>query len=156
MKIERSSLLSCSVEQCLQQARSPRLLEHVASPLVTFEPLNPSVFPEKWQEQAYLVRLRLFGFIPFGQQTINISISAQTLDSIELRDNGHGSLIAKWDHRIIIRSADGGTLYTDRVEIQAGLLTPFVWAFAWLFYRHRQRRWQQLVGTDFSYANTQP
>jgi hypothetical protein len=32
-----------------------------------------------------------------------------------------------------------------RIEIACGFLTLPVWAFAWLFYRHRQRRWKKLL-----------
>jgi hypothetical protein len=35
--------------------------------------------------------------------------------------------------------------YTDEIEIQAGLLAGVVWAFAHVFYRHRQRRWRTLL-----------
>jgi hypothetical protein len=71
-----------------------------------------------------------------------------------VRDNGHGDLPRKWDHRItLVPQPGGGTLYTDRVEVGAGVLTPFVWLFAGMFYRHRQRRWRRLVENDFDYEN---
>jgi hypothetical protein len=39
-----------------------------------------------------------------------------------------------------------GRLYaTDEIKIQAGPLTGVIWAFAHLFYRHRQRRWKVLL-----------
>jgi hypothetical protein len=125
----------------------------VASPLVALVPVSPPALPERWEEQKYVVRLRLFGLIPFGRQTINISVPSRSDTHIELRDNGYGSLISKWDHLIAIRSSDGGCVYSDRVEVQAGLLTPCVWAFAWLFYRHRQSRWQRLVRSGFEYKS---
>jgi hypothetical protein len=49
-------------------------------------------------------------------------------------------------------AAVGGTLYRDQVTIQAGMFTPFIWLFAQLFYRHRQRRWRQLARTGFNYG----
>ncbi len=36
-------------------------------------------------------------------------------------------------------------LYTDEIEIKAGMLTPAIWIFARLFYRHRQKRWKMLL-----------
>ena len=69
-----------------------------------------------------------------------------------MRDNGRGDLAKRWDHRITIEGTDQGTTqYTDRVEVEAGLLTPGVWAFAQLFYRYRQARWRRLVRHDFDY-----
>ena len=88
---------------------------------------------------------------PLGRQTIAISIPLRGDSHIELRDNGFSGLISRWDHLITIRSVVGGCVYSDRVEINAGVLTPFVWVFAWLFYRHRQRRWQRLVKDAFRY-----
>jgi hypothetical protein len=36
-------------------------------------------------------------------------------------------------------------LSTDRIELHAGLLTPAVWLFAFMFYRYRHRRWRRLI-----------
>ena len=36
-------------------------------------------------------------------------------------------------------------LYRDRIEIEAGFLTPFVGLYARWFYRTRQRRWRALA-----------
>jgi len=63
-------------------------------------------------------------------------------------------LIKKWDHRITIDPSGTGTLYRDHVIIEAGVFTFFIWAFAQIFYRHRQRRWRQLVASGFDYAAT--
>ena len=35
--------------------------------------------------------------------------------------------------------------YTDRVEIQAGWKTLFIWLWANMFYTHRQRKWIRLL-----------
>jgi hypothetical protein len=35
----------------------------------------------------------------------------------------------------------------DEVDIAAGHMTPIVWAFAQVFYRHRQHRWRALART---------
>jgi uncharacterized membrane protein len=71
-----------------------------------------------------------------------------------LRENGSGQLATVWDHTIRVEpSSDGGTQYTDVVEVRAGVLTPFVWAFAQVFYHHRQRRWRALVKRGFDYGS---
>jgi len=64
----------------------------------------------------------------------------------KLRDNGYSALITTWDHWITVEpDGERGTRYRDEVEVKAGLLTPFVWLFAQVFYRHRQRRWRALA-----------
>jgi len=45
---------------------------------VTFVPVSPPVFPSRWEEKKYVVALRLFGIVPFGQQTIDLSIPLQS------------------------------------------------------------------------------
>jgi len=94
-----------------------------------------------------------FGLFPIGEQTIGIEYPLEDGRRRILRDNGHGALIKQWDHWIFVEPDGEGTRYTDRVDVDAGLLTPFVSAFARIFYRHRQRRWRRLVQTDFAALN---
>lgn len=154
MIVARATFLPCPFERCLEQVVTSKLLQYVASPIVAFVPVSPPALPERWEDGMYVVGLRLFGFIPLGLQTIDISVPSRSSSHIELRDNGYSSLISKWDHLITIRSAEGGCIYSDRLEVEAGVLTPFVWAFAWLFYRHRQRRWLRLVSKAFEYKQS--
>lgn len=156
MIVQRTIFLPCPPAQCLAEVQTPRLLIHVASPLVRFIPVQPNAFPATWEAKPYLVSMRLFGWLPIGRQVIDISRRDRSAEMghfhIEFRDNGHGTLISGWDHLITIEAAAQGCKYTDRVEVKAGLLTPFVWLFAWFFYRHRQRRWQRLAEAGFSYG----
>lgn len=53
------------------------------------------------------------------------------------------------NYNIWFREVEGGKVsYTDEIEIQAGWLTPVIWLFAHVFYRHRQRRWKALLKQD--------
>ena len=119
---------------------------------MAFRPIDPKEFPTEWSDGDYLVGMRLFGLFPFGRQHIVISRSPSTTDTYAIRDNGHGDMIRKWDHHITIRSDPTGTHYTDDIQIEAGLLTPFVWLWAEVFYRWRQYRWRQLVQNEFGYG----
>jgi hypothetical protein len=57
-----------------------------------------------------------------------------------------GGAIRRWRHRITVEPLDAGHCrYTDNVDIDAGLLTPAVWAFASAFYRYRHGRWHKLL-----------
>ena len=91
----------------------------------------------------------LAGFLPLGRQWIDIS-SVETADgSFRMRDNGRGDLVHRWDHWItILPHVDGNCSYADEVEVEAGLQTPLVWIFAWVFYAHRQRRWRKLASNN--------
>jgi len=159
VEIALATVLDCPLEAAWRALRTPRLLRHVAAPLVVFEPIEPPALPEAWAPGDYAVRLRLFGLVPFGRQTIGLELpgpgepgAEDDPDVRRVRDRGHGDRIRVWDHRITLRSrSDGRTDYEDRVTIDAGALTPGVAAFAWVFSRHRQRRWRALVRRGFVY-----
>lgn len=156
MRLTRTIRLACTAERCFDEVQTTRLLVHIAQPLLYFTPVDPPQLPSRWEEREYTVAMHWLGLLPLGQHIVRISGQDHTQRdgrfSVELRDNGSGTLIARWDHRIFIQAAAQGCDYTDQVDIQAGLLTPLAWLFAWGFYRHRQQRWQQLVRRNFSYA----
>jgi hypothetical protein len=156
MLAEISTVLHCPAERVWQEVQTSRLLRYVTQPLLTFQPIEPAALPAVWVEGSYLVRMRLFGFIPLGTQSI--VIKHPTVDPAKpgiyrILDDGHGQLIARWHHLITICAmADGRTYYTDRVEVRAGLLTPLIWLSANIFYRYRQSRWRRLVALNFDYS----
>lgn len=155
MFLEISTELDCSPERAWQEVKTTRLLEYVTSPLLVFEPIEPPVLPKIWQEERYLVQLKFLGIVPFAKQWIDINILDTSAEKqvYQIRDDGHGDLVDKWDHLIIIeKTPTGKTNYTDRLEIDAGILTLSVWLYANIFYRHRQKRWQKLVENDFDYS----
>ncbi|MFC7227667.1 hypothetical protein N0B31_09660 [Salinirubellus salinus] len=148
--LELTTILDAQPERVWAAVRTPALLEHVAAPLFTFDPVDPPAFPETWGEDEYLVAMRLFGVLPLGRQWVRTErLAARETPGeqfYQLRDDGSGTLASTWDHRITLReTADGVTAYTDEVRVEAGVLTPLVWLFANGFYRHRQRRWRRLV-----------
>jgi hypothetical protein len=156
VKTTVSTLLDAEPERVWAELQRPALLEYVAAPLVAFEPVDPGSFPKRWEDGEYRVAMLLFGVIPLGEQTIRTS--RPRVDDTEgeqfyqIRDEGTGQLISVWDHLISVRETpDGKTVYTDEVEVEAGVLTPLVWLFAAVFYRYRQRRWRTLVENDFRY-----
>lgn len=154
MQVKISTLLHCAPERAWQEVQTSRLLRYIAYPLVHLEPITPRTFPETWSEGRYLVRMRLFGFLPFGTQWIVIR-RAVTPGIYELLDDGHGDFIARWHHLITLRpTPEGFTHYTDVVDIEAGVLTVGVWLYASLFYRYRQMRWRRLVMSNFNYAQS--
>ncbi|MBA3531652.1 MAG: hypothetical protein H0T73_07035 [Ardenticatenales bacterium] len=156
MHLDVSTHLDCSPAAAWREVQSSRLLQHIAFPLVGFEPLDPPHLPVAWEPGRYRVRLKLGMLLPLGAHDLNLSVttadSTSGQERYEVRDNGAGGLISRWDHRItIVPDPRGGTLYSDQVEVQAGALTLFAWGFAWLFYHYRQWRWRQLVQNQFAY-----
>jgi len=129
-----------------------RLLQYVTHPLLSVSPLNGTAFPVTWTEDTHWVRLKLMGFLPLGRQAIVISTPSLP-SGFAIRDAGHSALIPVWDHLITIEPHPGGSLYRDQVEVFAGALTPLVWMFAQILFRHRQRRWLRLAAHGFDYGD---
>jgi ligand-binding SRPBCC domain-containing protein len=152
MRIELATRLAAPPEQVWLHVRTPRLLMHVASPLVRFVSREPGGFPETWTEGPHRVWMLLFGVLPLGPQTVGIEFPPPPEGGFRVRDNGSGLLARTWDHVIdILPDGSGGALYSDRVEVKAGLLTPLVAGFAMVFYRWRQYRWRQFVRRGLRY-----
>ncbi|MBL8097964.1 MAG: hypothetical protein JNK81_02225 [Anaerolineales bacterium] len=151
MQIKISTTLPCSTERVWQEVQTTKLLLYIAYPLVVFESVKPNIFPEVWSDKSYLVRMRVFGFIPFGEQWIVIKRNI-TEEKFELLDDGHSNIIKQWKHLITLKQTpEGFTRYTDTIDINAGLLTFGAWLFANIFYRHRQSRWHKLISKNFNY-----
>ena len=150
MKVSRSTHIALKPETVWAEVQKAGLLQHIAWPLVRFIPVDDAAFESFRPGGRYEVKLRLFGLIPFGTQWIVTSMhDADGTDwPKRLRDNGHSALISRWDHWItVMPEPNGGTHYSDEVEVSAGALTPFIWAFAQIFYWHRQRRWRGLANS---------
>lgn len=153
MRVTVTMILPCTLDQARDQVLTSRLLEYVSWPLIMFTPLEPPALPATWEPGNYRVRMRSLWVIPLGGQTIAISFPPSSTGQVLVRDNGFGQLVRRWDHLITLdATADGiQTRYTDQVDIDAGLLTIPVWAYANLLYRWRQHRWHRLAARNFQY-----
>jgi hypothetical protein len=147
MKVVIKTKFNADFDFVWNKVMKPATLEFIACPLVKFKAIDPPNFPKTWEVGAYKTKLKVLGFIPFGYQYIVIEIPEnKDFDKRVLIDNGYGSLISKWYHIIEIKKINENiTEYTDNVEVKAGLLTPFIWLYAYIFYSWRQRRWQSLI-----------
>ena len=145
MRVYVESIFDCPAHDVWEEVQKPALLVEVAWPLAQIQPVDPPAFPPRW-ELAKTVRCscRFLGIIPIGVR----SVCFHRIDPSQREMETHESdpLIRRWDHLIRVESMlDGRTRYSDRIDIDAGLLTPLVWLSAIVFYRHRQRRWRKLI-----------
>lgn len=145
-----STRLACSEEALWQKIVEPASLQFVASPVLRFVPVQEGGLSGEWQAGVpYPLRLYFLRFIPLGRHTIRLVKIDRESNTIVSQENGH--LARVWNHTICFREAAPGMVsYTDKIEIQAGWLTPAIWLFAHLFYRHRQRRWKVLLRKSHS------
>lgn len=120
----------------------PVALGEVVAPLVEIEPVGHRRFPPAWSDGDHLVRLRLLGILPIGDQRIRLSASrrgdARILEDVGGPVSGGIGLVTGWRHRMAVSPLTGGrTLYRDRLDISAGVLTPLVWIAAWALWQFR-------------------
>lgn len=163
MRVHLSTRLAAPPEWVVAQLQSTAVFRYITAPLVHFAPDKGAAWPAAWTPGELSLRLRLFGLVPIGRQQVRICIEPAPEGSEwpTLRDNGEGTLMQRWDHRITVHPLPGGhTWYTDDVELQARylpwLMTPVSAAFAYWFYRHRQRRWRVLAAQQRQSDRTAP
>lgn len=151
MLVKVMSIFNCDSEELFREVKKTESLFYIAKPLIKFVQLPEHPLPELWEEGKYPVKMYILGFIPFGKQWIVISIDNNNL---RMRDNGYSKLIKKWDHNIYLKGVgENKTLYTDTIDINAGILTIFIAMFANIFYRWRQKRWRRLINNHFNYTD---
>lgn len=145
MKAKISTAIKTNENRMWEELQKISSLMHVASPILIFKSRDAGKPPEKWEiGKVYPLRMYAFGFIPLGRH--DIVVKRIDSDRKEMLTNESGLLAKTWDHRIWIEKIDGDTIrYSDEVEIKAGALTAFIWLFAHVFYRHRQRKWKALL-----------
>lgn len=135
----------CSEAELWKEIVKPMSLEFVSAPVLKFIPSENGMLDESWKvNRDYHLKLYLFGLIPLGNHRIRLVKVDKHRNLIMSREKG---LFAReWNHTITFHQVgDRKVHYTDKIEIKAGVLTPVIYVFAQLFYRHRQRRWKILL-----------
>lgn len=145
MRVFIESVLPCAAELAWAEVQKSALLQEVAHPLVSFSTPNGEQLPHRWLEGMTVhCRSYLFGLIPLGLRKLLFERVDSQHHEIHTREQD--AIVSRWDHRIRVQPLDASHCrYSDEIEIDAGLLTPIVWGFAVLFYRHRQTRWQTVA-----------
>ncbi len=150
LKVRVSTQFACTDDELWEKITEPSSLQFVTSPILSFVPQNEGDLTGEWQvNRTYSLRLYLLKFIPLGEHTITLVKIDRERNRIISRESGQ--LATVWNHIISFYEVESGLVrYTDEIEIKAGWLTPAIWLFAHLFYRHRQRRWKKLLKSELS------
>ncbi|CAN5350892.1 hypothetical protein BH09ACT4_BH09ACT4_11790 [soil metagenome] len=153
MRVQLKLVLDASPDAVWAALCSPAVLAEVAHPFFSFEPLSPRGLPRTWTAGPHpMAASVLWGTIPVGEQVIDISFRER--GNVRIVEDGGGpvsgplAVVTSWRHRMAVSAAPGGgTLYRDRLDIGAGLLTPMVWIGAWLFWQWRAFQLSRLAPT---------
>ncbi|HTL41226.1 MAG TPA: hypothetical protein VL294_07115 [Pseudolysinimonas sp.] len=143
MRVQLKLILDAPPDAVWAALRSPSVFTEVAHPLFSFEPLSPRGFPRRWSEGEHHVAASvLWGMIPVGEQIIDISYHER--GDVRIVEDAGGpvsgalAVVTGWRHRMAVSAGPGGaTLFRDRLDISAGVLTPLVWLGTWLFWQWR-------------------
>jgi hypothetical protein len=114
-----------------------------------------------WGTEEYRVSVRALGAFSVGTQAIRLNaIGAREPGVRILRDSGGGTsgllaAIPHLDHQMAIAPDPAGpdaegrtrTLYRDKLEVHAGLLTPLAWYTLWAFWQWRGLQLRRLAPT---------
>jgi hypothetical protein len=144
MIAEIKTRFGTSPEIVWQEVKNPKTLTYIAGGMMGFA--GADKFPHIWKEgQEIETSLILFHILPAWWKHY-LKVVRVDNERMEILSNERSGFIRTWNHWIKIdRSADGKALYTDRIEIEAGMMTLPVWFFANMFYRYRQMRWRKLL-----------
>ena len=102
-------------------------------------------WPEFFEEgQLIETRLLFFNIVPAWKHTLRLIRVDH--ENMEITSREDGGFVRRWNHRKwIVEKSESSCLYTDEIDIDAGLLTWLIWAYAHVFYRYRQRRMRLLA-----------
>jgi hypothetical protein len=154
-----STELETSADRAWDAVQKVDTLRYVTRGVLGFRPARGEDQPPERIHAGDVFRLRLFFFHVLPAWRHEIAIREVDEERRELSTTERGGLVKRWNHAIRISElppATGEELsqpgrararYTDELDIGAGVLTAFVWAYAQLFYRYRQWRWRRLART---------
>jgi|SRR5690606_26722648 len=143
MKLKESTELSASANRVWELVKLSGTLVYVSRGLLGFA--GAERFPLEWEEGMEVeTRLLFLGVLPGWRHRLTFAEVDDARRTLATREEG--GPVRRWNHVISVAPLDSQRCrYTDEVEIEAGPFTPFVWLFANIFYRHRQRRWRSLL-----------
>ena len=131
--------------------RSPASMTDLYAPLLTMASADSVPLPPRWNDGATAeVQLMACGVVPGGRQRIDIRLrrrgGVRILEDHGAPTSGPLTVITSWRHRMAVEEiGPGRTLYRDRLDIEAGALTPLLWIGFWAMWRWRGVRMRHLL-----------
>ncbi len=144
--------LDCSPDAAWSALGNPAVFRSVLRPLMRVRSLDEGGFPSRWDEtKVHHVSMSLFGVLPMGKQSIDISYTQRPGGVRMVIDQGEPlsgllSFTKTWDHRMAVSASAGGkTLYRDRLSVRAGILTLPLWLGLWALWQYRGAKLSKLA-----------
>lgn len=143
MKAVIKSELNIAAIKAWELVQQSNTLIFVCKGLLSFA--GSSEFPQRWREGDTInTRLYFFGIIPGWKHALHFTSISD--NSMVIYTEEKGGIVQNWKHEIKFETISESTcLYTDSVDIKAGVFTPLIWLYAHILYRYRQYRWKYLI-----------
>ena len=123
-KIVVTSVFETDIENIWCKIQDIDTLREICKPKASF--ISYDDVPSVWKEgETFCFKLFLHRFIPIGKHTISI---------IKIDKKSREIVSNEYNKR-----------YTDSIELHAGYLTQFAAWWALKFYKHRQKKWQEII-----------
>ncbi|MGH1329284.1 MAG: hypothetical protein ACRBBK_00235 [Paracoccaceae bacterium] len=116
-------------------------LAYVMKGLIAFEGLPQG---RAYSGQAFWVQVSLFG--RFAPQPYFMEVLECDEARMLIRSREKGAGVKSWHHRLQVSATAHGSRLSDRIEIEAGLLTPLFALWARYLYRARHKPRCALLG----------
>lgn len=141
MRVEVSSVLPASSQQVWGLLERSSTLAYIARPMVEYR----GELPPLWRVgETVDLRPQRPGDKEPGSWIVRFTRIDRTTGVMQTEE--FSTLVRSWKHTMIVLPVgDERCSYTDIIEIGAGPRNPFVWWWARKFYRHRHRRWLELL-----------
>ncbi len=141
--VEQSTVLEATADAVWAAVKTPAAFRRVTRGILAMPVIGGR--QDEWREGETVVGwVFLVGFLPFSRHHLHVARIDDTTRTLSSRE--HGGLISVWNHDIEVVPVDSDTCrYSDRIEIEARLVTSLVVLYARWFYRMRQRRWRALA-----------
>jgi hypothetical protein len=151
-KLTVSSEIPMEIDVAWNNVKSPELLKFVAKGMIGFKSTDGG-FPKNWEVgQTYGVKIRIFGFIPFGG-THYLHIEKIDEERKEIATREWDKEAKVWNHHVVMKDLGNGNFYyEDDIIIYGGWKTGVITSFAKRFYKHRQKRWQIVAKENLNFG----
>lgn len=143
-KVVVTKSFDCTINEMWQHVQNVSTLVEICKPMARFTSRKGEM-PRNWIiGKSYDFNLYLHCVLPVGKHTIMVeSMNEQTY---EIQSREYNTLVPVWNHLIKFESFDDKSVrYTDEIDLYAGILTGFVAWWSSIFYKHRQKRWEEIL-----------
>lgn len=133
---------SADADTMFEKASSFADMIEVTKKISTYEglPALPMV-----QGRTYKTNVKIFGLLESRDYAIRIDTLCKKMR--RMQSSEHNDNVKSWKHTLDVKPDGEGSVWTDRVSIDAGPMTPLLVRYARFMYLHRHKQRQAVSVT---------